>query len=157
MDIYFPQLDEALELNAELQQTLDTLNTKLDALNAKLDAIGQPIAAAPAAAVEPVQVELPLDTPKPAARKRERASAKPAQGNGEAPATAAGSNDAADRRDDADALRALAGFEAKRVTRTHGVGALRAAIRQVTGEPILQTDDVPVAHLQPLVAALRAM
>jgi hypothetical protein len=109
-------------------------------------------------ATAPVQMDLPLiDKPKPApkARRTPRATEKaavapqavePVKVNGEA------LDD-----DDDDALRAQVAFEGKRITRTLGIGGMRAAIRKVTGENILQIDDVPVAQLPALLTALQAL
>jgi hypothetical protein len=60
-------------------------------------------------------------------------------------------------QDDEDTLRARAGFEAKRVQRTLGVGGLRAAICKVAGADVLQIDDVPVAKLAQLLTELQAL
>jgi hypothetical protein len=59
--------------------------------------------------------------------------------------------------EDEDALRARTAFEAKRVSRTHGVGAMRAAIKRIAGNGMLTVDEVPPKQLGDLLAALQAL
>jgi hypothetical protein len=109
-------------------------------------------------ATAPVQMDLPLtdkSPPAPKARRTPRATEKakpaplavePTKANGEA------LDD-----EDTDALRAQVAFEGKRITRTLGIGGMRAAIRKVTGENILQIDDVPAQRLSALLTALQGL
>lgn len=132
---------------------IDELNVKIDAMNQKIDQL-----LLATTALAPVQMDLPLtDQPKPAPKTKRapRATdrATPAQQAVE-PIKANGE----DIDDDADdALRAQVAFEGKRVTRVLGIGGMRAAIRKVTGENILQVDDVPATQLPALLAALQGL
>jgi hypothetical protein len=148
MEIRFPQLEELLDWDAEVRDLIEALNDKLAALNSKIDALA-PAVAAPA----PTPIDPPLSEsePKPAPKKRGRPSkVKASTGNGEDHADEDVNNE--------DDLRARVTFEAKRVTRTLGIGGMRAAIRKATGGAnILQVDDVPASKLPLLLTELQAM
>ena len=147
IDVRLSQLDE-------LKDSIDALARKIVEADNKIDKL------APVAAVSaPVQMVLPL-TEKPVADapgvKPLAASTKPKSRKRAQPAKA-NCNGAAAEQDDEDTLRARAMFESKRVQRAFGVGGMRAVIRKVAGDSILQIDDVPLQHLPQLIDELRAM
>jgi hypothetical protein len=165
IEMHSPQLDTLInkidERNARFDRVLDILESVgVLALDRKL-AASQSTTTAP----DPVQPPLPLtyttpsDKPKTKRSSRATEAVKPAprapeavNGNGEA------HDDHDDRADDDEnTLRARVTFEGKRVSRTFGVGGMRAAIRKITGENILQIDDVPLQALPALLAELQAM
>jgi hypothetical protein len=136
----FPQLEEAIldQVNAAwLEKQLQTVNEKLDALTVALAALS------PA----PVTVEsAPVEPSKPAPLSKTKRPPRQA----EAPKI---NGEAAESEED---LRARAAFEAKRVARTFGIGAVRAVIKKVTQQNILQVDDVSASHLSVLLTELQA-
>jgi hypothetical protein len=141
MEINFPQLEEIVlgQVNAEwLEKQLQAVHEKLDTLTAIVAALS------PMPIIEPTAAVLP---PKPAPlskTKRAPRQVEPAKVNGE---------DAESEED----LRARAAFEAKRVARTFGIGAVRAVLKKTTGENVLQVDDVAATHLSTLLSELQAM
>jgi hypothetical protein len=146
IEIHLPQLEALLNRDAQNRDLLKSLIEKVDALAA---AISKPAE----------QLDLPFEAPKPAEpkpspKKRARKQifdVEPAASNGDA-------RDAEpDNAESEDDLRARVTFESRRITRVMGVGAMRAVIRKVTGESILQVDDVPAARLPLLLAELQAM
>jgi hypothetical protein len=141
MEIRLPQLEE-------MKQQLQAQNELLQAQNDKIDALALAVAGATSAPVDPPLSE---SEPKPVTKKRGRPpKAAVIKGNGEADEDEDDNNE--------DDLRARVAFEAKRVTRTLGIGGMRAAIRKATGGAnILQVDDVPASKLSVLLTELQAM
>jgi hypothetical protein len=147
VEVRLPQLDEVL--------------VKIEAINKKLDAL-----ALAAVTPSPTQLDLPL-TDKPPADKP-KATTKTKRGavrivgvshtHTQTAETAQSSNgEAPEDHNDEDTQRARAAFEAKRVARTLGIGALRATIKKVAGDGILQVDDVPAWQLLQLLSELQAV
>jgi hypothetical protein len=139
MEIHFPQLDE-------IKKQLQAMNDKIDALATSSAQLALPFANQP----QPVPEQPKPATDKP--RKAKKAPVAPV-----APPTINGENLDEHVHDDEDTLRARVAFEGKRVQRLFGIGGLRSAIKKVTGENILQIDDVPVPNLSALLDEPQAM
>jgi hypothetical protein len=140
MEISFPQLEEMIlgQVNAEwLEKQLRAVHEKLDALTAAVAVLSS------APVVESAAAEPSKPAPLSKAKRTPRQVETP-KANGE------------DQESEED-LRARVAFEAKRIGRTFGIGAVRAVIKKTTGENILQVDDVPASHLPVLLTELQAM
>ena len=124
-----------LELRVE---GLDEIRSQLTVINEMLMTL------VAASATVPVKV-------KPATRK----AAATAKDNGVDPDEVKDEIDDDDQDSEED-LRAQAELEGKRISRTLGVGALRVAIKKVTGRNILRIDDVPAKQLPTLIYELQA-
>jgi hypothetical protein len=139
MEINFPQLHQLLDQNEALRAEIREMKAKIDTLVLAVESPGRE------------QLDPPVeDKPKPAAKATKLSKAKPA-----APIEANGEDH--EDQDDEETLRARVSFEGKRVSRSFGIGAVRASIKKVTGENILQVDDVPASQLLAPLTELRAL
>jgi hypothetical protein len=157
IEVLLPQLEDLKDMVWRLSNGVDDTRTKVDAL---MRDAGFPMPGGSLYMDEKASTRAELDektraaraeaTPKP--RKRRTAAPDDAKPPEPEPGKPNGED-----QDDEDTLRARIGFEAKRVQRTLGVGALRVAIRKVAGADILQVDDVPVPRLAALLTELQAL
>jgi hypothetical protein len=147
MEIYFPQLEELGDRDAEIRDFIKQIADRMNALESAIATI----TAAPTPQPEQVQPELPLTEAPPETKKPRRTKAT-VKGNGEAAAPQHKDDD-----EDEEDLRARATFEARRTTRLYGIAGTRATIKRVAGPTVLNVDDVPTEKLPALIEALQAL
>jgi hypothetical protein len=153
MEVYFPQLEELADRDAEIRDFIKQIADRMNTLESLVTALQpqrtkpQPIETQP----ETVKPAKPVEAQK--AKRKAKANTKVESEDSEADTDA----DTEDTEANDNNLYARAAFEAKRTNRVLGIGATRTAIKKFGGQNAISVDDVPASKLPALIKALEAM